>query len=274
MNYSASAASWRRFAAASCCAISCAGPRWPVAWCCSCCCCWRWRPPRLGPAGFWLPLIVFLAILCLTATTFAGVWRPARLLRTDRTARRLVARLQTAAGGPGRRHHLCHGTGGRPHRARRRTSGIAGGDLCQHGSCLPGAGRRVAAAPGSGPADLDATRAAWRSGSAGGRCGVDGRRVGRSGRGGTRPVDALSPPQPVRRRGGVRSSRWSATCASPTTTRRTPGWRRAPSRDRPATSSRSRGRACGSRRHRCAPRARRCCCWARHGEKRRAACRA
>ena len=55
----------------------------------------------LGPAGFWLPLTLFLAVICVAAIIFAGVWRPSRLLRADPGARRLVARLRPPLGALG-----------------------------------------------------------------------------------------------------------------------------------------------------------------------------
>jgi hypothetical protein len=47
----------------------------------------------LGPAGFWLPLTVFVAGACATAALFIGVWRPSRQLRFDPATARMVAHL-------------------------------------------------------------------------------------------------------------------------------------------------------------------------------------
>ncbi|MEP6653207.1 MAG: DUF4175 family protein [Myxococcales bacterium] len=56
---------------------------------------------HMGPAGFWFPLTLLVAGGCVLAALFGGVWRPSRLLRGDRTARRLVARLRPTLGALG-----------------------------------------------------------------------------------------------------------------------------------------------------------------------------
>jgi hypothetical protein len=55
----------------------------------------------LGPAGFWLPLAMLAAVTCASAAALGGVWRPARQLRHDRAAARMVARLAPPVPGLG-----------------------------------------------------------------------------------------------------------------------------------------------------------------------------
>ncbi len=212
----------------------------------------------VGPAGFWpLLSVVVLAALGVGALAF-GLLRPARHLRGDRAAARLVARLHPAVASDLVSAVELGPPDEMPADDRRRD----GGGLAHAGAGAAGLGRQRGRAARSAPPDLAAARRCWRW-----ACSCWSRRHRR----GAAAV-ARSDPRPARRwRTGRRASRarrsrrrrWSATCASPTSTRRTPACPRASSTARRATSSRSRGPRCGSKRARCGARARRCCCWAK-----------
>ncbi len=190
----------------------------------------------VGPAGFW-PLLSVVVLAALGVGAFAfGVLRPARHLRGDRAAARLVSRLHPPVASDlvsavelGQPDEM-------PAAPDVETVGVSRALVRALQGSVAGAVEPL------DPRRLISLRPAVLALGVLRAGGGDHRR-------GAAPVARSRSAAWRRSRTGRRASkgrrsrrrRWSATCASPTSIRRTPAWPRGWSTARPATSSRSRG---------------------------------